>query len=210
MDILIGLLLIAVYSLAVTIIGMGASSLGLFLVPSIALFFIVGFLSLVLSYGLWTGKGWAWVSAIVLALIGLVTGLIGLLFGSYLYIIPMVFYGIILVYLGTRSVRSFFGRAFPHWPPSPAFTGGPYPAPYAPALQPGYASPPQNGPPPYGCITPPPYPPFPQNAQPPSYPDQPSSIAFHQPFRRTGMCPTCLSPVEIGAAQCLRCGSRLR
>jgi hypothetical protein len=46
-DILFGLLFIAIYSLAVTILGMGASSFGFLLVPLIVLFFIVGFLSLI-------------------------------------------------------------------------------------------------------------------------------------------------------------------
>ena len=210
-DIVFGLLFIAIYSMAITILGMGVSSFGFFLVPLIALFFVVGFLSLILSYGLWTGKGWAWVSAIVLAIIGMVTGLIGLLFGSYLNIIPIAFYLMILVYLGTRSVRAFFGHASPYWPPGPAFPSGPYPPPpYAPVVQPGYAPSPQSAPPQYGPGMAPAYPPFPQNVQQPYFPEQPSGIAFHQPFRRTGMCPVCLSPVELGARQCFRCGSRLR
>jgi len=209
-DILFGLLFIAVYFLAVTILGMGASSFGFFLVPMIVLFFVVGFLSFILSYGLWTGRGWAWVSAIVLAIIGVVTSFIGLLFGSYLNIIPIVFYVMILVYLGTRNVRAFFGRGSPYWPPPPAFPSGPYPPPYAPGVQPGYAPYPQSAPSPYGPVMPPAYPPFPQNVQPPYYPEQPSGIAFQQPFRRTGMCPVCLSPVDLSAGQCPRCGSRLR
>ena len=209
-DILFGLLFIAVYSLAVTILGIGVSSFGFVLVPLIALFFVVGFLSFILSYGLWTGRGWAWVSAIVLAIIGVVTGLIGLLFGSYLNIIPIIFYIVILVYLGTRGVRAFFGRAFPYWPPAPVFPPGPYPPPYAPAVQPGYAPYPQSAPPSYGPVAPSGYPSFSQSVQPPYYPEQQSGVAFHQPFRRTGMCPVCLSPVELSAGQCFRCGSRLR
>jgi hypothetical protein len=210
-DILFGLLLVAVYSLAVTILGMGASIFGFFLIPLIVLFFVVGFLSFLLSYGLWTGRGWAWVSAIVLAIIGMVTSLIGLLQGSYLNIIPIVFYVMILVYLGTRNVRAYFGHASPYWPPAPVFPSSPYPPqPYAPVMQPGYAPYPQSAPSPYGPVMPPEYPPFPQNVQPSYYPEQQSSTAFHQPFRRTGMCPVCLSPVDLGAVQCLRCGSRLR
>lgn len=209
-DILFGILFIAVYSLGVTILGIGVSSVGFFLVPLIALFLVVGFLSFILSYGLWTGRGWAWVSAIALAIIGLVTGLIGLLFGSYLNIIPIVFYSVILVYLGTRGVRAFFGRASAYWPPAPVFPTGPYPPPYAPPVQSGYAPYPQSALSSYGLASPPGYPSFPQSVQPPYYPEQPSGMASHQPFRRTGMCPVCLSPVELSAAQCLRCGSRLR
>ena len=209
-DILFGFLFIAVYSLSLTILGMGASSLGFFLLPMIALFFIVGFISLVLSYGLWTGRGWAWVSAIVLAIIGVVTSLVGLILGSYLNVIPAVFYFVILGYLATRSVRSFFGRAPAYWPQAPAFPPGPYPQSYAPAMQTGTAPYPQSTPFSYGLTAPPGYPSFPQHTQPPYYPEQSSCVASRQPFRRTGMCPACLSPVELTAARCLRCGSRLQ
>jgi hypothetical protein len=196
--------------MSLTILGMGAPSLGSFLLPMIVLFFIVGFLSLVLSYGLWTGRGWAWVSAIVLAIIGVVTSLIGLILGSYLNVIPAVFYFVILGYLATRSVRSFFGRAPAYWPQAPVFPPGPYPQSYAPVMQTGTAPNPQSTPFSYGLTAPPGYPSVPQFTQPPYYPEQSSFVASRQPFRRTGMCPVCLSPVELTAARCLRCGSRLQ
>ncbi len=208
-DIIFGILFAAVYSLGASILGMGGSSFGFVLVPLIVLFFIVGFLSFILSYGLWTGRGWAWISAIVLAIVGVVTSLAGLLFGSYLNIIPAVFYGVILLYLITRGVRAFFGRAS-YWPPAPVWPAGPYPPPYASPVQTGYVPYPPNAPPPYGLAAPPGYPPIPQSVQPPYYPQQPPGIAPHQPLQRTAMCPVCLSPVEFGAAQCLRCGSRIR
>ena len=206
-DILFGLLFMAVYFLAVTILGIVVS---IVLVPLIVLFFVVGFLSFILSYGLWTGRGWAWVSAIFLAIIGIITGLIGLLFGSYLSIIPIIFYGVVLVYLSSRGVRAFFGRASPYWPPAPVFPPGPYVPPYAPSVQPGFAPYPQSPPPSYGPVPPMGYPSLPQSVPPPYYPEQQPGIVFRQPFRRTGMCPVCLSPVELNAPQCFRCGSRLR
>jgi lysylphosphatidylglycerol synthetase-like protein (DUF2156 family) len=191
-DIVLGLLLVALYAVAASIFGMGlASAFGFFLVPLIVLFFFFGFLSFVLAYGLWTGQRWAWVIAIILAIIGLATSLIGLVFGSYLNIIPIIFYALILVYLGTYNVRAFFGRAGAFYAPPPFMPPPPYPAPaYMPPVQSQYAPPPQETAVPY-------------------YPQPPPNVYPRQPWRRTTVCPRCLSSVALGAPQCYRCGARL-
>jgi len=196
-DIILGLLFLAIYSLALSILGMSVPGLGILLVPMIALFLFFGFFSFVLAFGLWTGRGWAWVSAIIFAIIGLGVSLFGLLFGSYFNLIPAVFYAVILLYLTTRGVRAFFGRLSPFYPPPPIPMQVPPPVAYPP---PAYAPPMQ---PDYGGYA--------QSPQPFYYPpEQPPTTTYRQPFRRTGMCPYCLSPVMLDANQCPRCGSRLR
>jgi hypothetical protein len=193
-DIVIGLLLALVYAIAASFLGVGMQGFAVLVLPLSLLFLAMGFFSFILAYGLWTGQGWAWLVSIVLALIGLGISTIGLVFGAYLNILPMIFYTLILIYLMTYNVRAFFGRL--RYPM-------PYPMPY-----PGYVQ------------SPPPQP-APQYQQPTYYPTPPQPLQpsirrpslFQRtpgPLQRTGMCPTCLSPVEIGAPYCVRCGSRLR
>jgi hypothetical protein len=190
-DIVIGLLLALVYAIAASFLGLGLKGFAALVLPSSLLFFAMGVFSFILAYGLWTGQGWAWTFSVILALIGLGISTIGLFLGDYANIIPILFYTLILIYLMTYNVRAFFGR------------GLGYPMPY-----PGYVQ------------SPPPQP-APQYQQPTYYPTPPppAQTSYRRPslfqrtpgpLQRTGMCPTCLSPVEIGAPYCVRCGSRLR
>jgi hypothetical protein len=193
-DIIFGFLLALVYAVATVIFGVGMHGFAVLVLPWSLLFFALGIFSFILAYGLWTGQGWAWTLGIILAVIGIGISVVGLFFGDYANILPIVFYIIILVYLLTYNVRVFFGRAVPYPMPYPAYPGYVQSTPQQPPpqyqQQPGYY----------------PTPPPPQTRYRAPGPLQKGSGAL----QRTGMCPTCLSPVEIGAPYCPRCGSRLR
>ena len=215
-EVLFGLLLLFGYFLAVSIFGFGMyPGFGLFLLPLGGFSLIFGFFAFILAYGLWTGQGWAWISSIILAVIGLVVSLVGLVLGSFVNVIPLILYALILIYLNTYHVRAFFGRA-PPWGAAP-YPGYPPPVPSPPAYaQPPFAQPPFAQPPP----VPPEYysqpqyaqpsPPQPPPAQPAYYsqPQQPTRPGFM--FPRTSMCPNCLSPLAFGALTCPRCGAQFR
>lgn len=183
MDIIIGILLILGYAVFSLFVGGGFIATGLLLLGMVA--FILGIFSFVLAYGLWTGRSWAWELSIIGAVIGLVLGILGLVFTgltllSLAYIAPIVLYAIILVYLNTRNVKAFFGRmggiVFP-----PPLIPRPVPAPYPPMAQQ----------------------PYPQAAQQPYYPQPP-------PWTPTTACPNCGAPLHMGVNFCDRCGTRLR
>jgi lysylphosphatidylglycerol synthetase-like protein (DUF2156 family) len=185
--------LLAIYSVAASIFGMGlASAFGFFIVPLIILLFFFGFFSFLLAYGLSAGRRWAWIAAVILAIFGIAVSLIGVLFGSYLNIISLVFYLVILLYLASFSVRAFFGRIGGFFPPAP-FPPLAYPPPT-------YAAPMPPMPTQYSSPPPP---------QPVYHPPDSTRIP-RQVFQRTAMCPVCLSPVGPDALQCFRCGARLR
>jgi len=189
-DIMIGILLLAVYAFALAFIGMGFSTaFAFFLIPLAIVFFAFGFISFVLAYGLWMGRPWAWVATIIFSIIGLIVGVVGLIFGNLANVVPIILYGLILVYLGTASVRAFFGR-----PVGPPLLGHPGVPMYPPA-----------GPSPYQQAA---YPPvgFPQQV-PQSYPQAPQP-PFSQPSAFA--CPRCGSPVAYNALFCDRCGTRFR
>jgi hypothetical protein len=183
-DFLIAALLVIVYALAFSFFGMTVSALGIFVVPLVVVFLILGIFSFILAFGLWTGKHWAWVSTVVLSIIGLALSIIGTILGNYLDIVLIVLYVVTLGYLSTFGVRMFFARVpYPgyYYPPPP-------PVPYAP---------------PQSIGMPPPPPPSPYY-QAPAYPSQPKTIA------RTMMCPSCFCPVSVTEGYCVRCGTRLR
>lgn len=76
---------------------------------------ILGIFAFVIAYGLWTGKGWAWTLAIILAIIAIIMGLISLPSG----IVTILINVIIIYYLTRPHVKEFFGKAVPLPPPPP-------------------------------------------------------------------------------------------
>lgn len=147
-DIALGTLLIFVY-FVFTALG------GFFAIALLVLGFVaigLGIFSFALAYGLWAGKGWAWVLSIVGAIIGLIFGVLslvlslvsgGLTLENIAELVPIILYLLILVYLSTRNVRAFFGRAGGiafgrQMVPAP---GGP---PFMPQTQPPYTQPPSQ------------------------------------------------------------------
>ena len=109
-DILTGVLLL-VAGATLAIIGFGMSAAFAFmLIPLSIVLFAFGAISFILAYGLWEGRRWGWVSATILAAIGLALGVLSLLGGELASVATIVIEAIILIYLSTYNVRAFFGR----------------------------------------------------------------------------------------------------
>lgn len=68
------------------------------------LLMIVGILSLLLAWGIWTGKGWARMAALVLAILSIILSLISF------HIIGLVIDAIIVYYLTRPNVKKFFTK----------------------------------------------------------------------------------------------------
>jgi hypothetical protein len=81
---------------------------------------ILGIIYLVVSYGLLKGKGWAWIITIVVTIIGLIiqiisaiiTGLVSSSIDAALasHFIGIIISGVIIFYLYTPNVRTYFRR----------------------------------------------------------------------------------------------------
>lgn len=71
---------------------------------------VIGLVSLVLAWGLWTGKGWAWILSLVVAALGLIISLISLARGRVGAIVVLALDAIIIYYLFRPNVRAFFGE----------------------------------------------------------------------------------------------------
>lgn len=63
-----------------------------------------------LAWGLFTGKGWAWLITVIFAIITVIVSFIGLLSGSITSIPTLIINGVILYYMYRPHIKSYFGR----------------------------------------------------------------------------------------------------
>lgn len=190
-DIGLGILLIFAYVVSTALVGGGFLATALLLLGFVA--FGLGILSFALAYGLWAGKGWAWGLSIVGAIIGLILGVLslvsslvsgGLILEEIVGFVPIILYLLMIVYLNTRNVRAFFGRAGGIGRQRAPWPGGP---PYMPQAQPPYFQPsPQQ----------------PYYQQQGGYPQSTPSATI--------TCSYCGTPNNSSTNFCDRCGNRLR
>jgi hypothetical protein len=78
-------------------------------------FIILGLFAFLITYGLWTGKGWAWALSLIFSIIGIILSILSLPTG----IIGLIIEILILYYLTRPHVKAFFGRGPPPEAPPP-------------------------------------------------------------------------------------------
>ncbi|RLG18307.1 hypothetical protein DRN63_01675 [Nanoarchaeota archaeon] len=71
-------------------------------------FLVYGIVALIVSYGLWVGKTWAWWFYTIILILGILTSLISIPYG----IVGIVVNGIIIYYMTRSHVRQYFGVHF--------------------------------------------------------------------------------------------------
>ena len=83
--------------------GLAAEANGVFLV-------LVGIIGVIASWGMWSGRSWAWIVGVVLFGLGLISNLVSIFLGEWLnvYGLPVSLY--ILWYLWRPYVRTYFSR----------------------------------------------------------------------------------------------------
>jgi hypothetical protein len=75
-----------------------------------AAFLVFGIIELVLAYGLFTGKGWAWLWSLVFAVVGIILALFRAVGSLGSIILPLIIYLIVIYYLTRPHVKTFFGK----------------------------------------------------------------------------------------------------
>jgi uncharacterized membrane protein (DUF2068 family) len=74
----------------------------------------LGIASLVVAYGLFKGKSWAWLVGVVLSTIGIIVNVISLVTANMGAItgalVGIAINAIVLYYLSRRNVRQYFGK----------------------------------------------------------------------------------------------------
>ena len=72
----------------------------------------LGVASLIVSWGLLKGKGWARTITLIISIIAIISAIINLISNEDLvHIISVIIYGIIIYYMFTDKVKLFFGKA---------------------------------------------------------------------------------------------------
>lgn len=84
----------------------------LFFVPVAMVYFTIGILALILTYGIWKGLGWAWLLSLILATDALVVGGLGALIGAVVGALPIAIYALLIIFLSLYPVRMFCGRMY--------------------------------------------------------------------------------------------------
>ncbi|MDG6952779.1 MAG: hypothetical protein JRN55_00375 [Nitrososphaerota archaeon] len=120
---LIGVAVAAVTGSLLSALGLAIpAGIGIAVGGAVAIF---GILGLLVGWGLWTGRGWARILAIILSGLGIVGSLASLALLSISGVVGLVIDGVILWYLFRPNVRAFFGggaQAAPLQPASPPTT----------------------------------------------------------------------------------------
>ena len=72
---------------------------------------VFAFVQFILAYGLWKGKGWAWVGSLIFAVIGLVFSALTLFMRLRVgEVVALVLNLVIIYYLMQPRVQSYFGK----------------------------------------------------------------------------------------------------
>jgi hypothetical protein len=91
--------------------GISSAMLGGFAVAAGAVMLALGIASLVIAYGLFKGRSWAWTAAVVLSIIGIVMSVVSIVTGNFGSIVSLIINGIIIYYLYRPHVKAYFGKA---------------------------------------------------------------------------------------------------
>jgi hypothetical protein len=105
----LGVTIIAILNLIVGIIGI-AVGIPLLIVGVGIVLIVIGIASIVMAYGLWKGKGWAWIITLILSGIGIISGIVSIARGQYGAVAEIIIYAVIIYYLYRPNVKAFFGK----------------------------------------------------------------------------------------------------
>jgi hypothetical protein len=107
---LIGALLNLAVGVLLLMVAMEAGFLAILFAFPALIIFIVGLIGLILFYGLYTLKGWAWLWALIFNLLAVLGGLlrIGELMTDYLGLAGFIVNLIVFIYLLLPSTRAYF------------------------------------------------------------------------------------------------------
>jgi uncharacterized membrane protein HdeD (DUF308 family) len=70
----------------------------------------LGIAYLVMAYGLWNGRGWAWTITLILTVIGIIVGIGSLVTGNGGAVIGIIIQAIVIYYLYRPNVKAYFGK----------------------------------------------------------------------------------------------------
>jgi uncharacterized membrane protein HdeD (DUF308 family) len=105
----LGVTIIAILTLIGGLIFL-ASGIPLLIIGIGIILVALGIAYLVMAYGLWNGKGWAWTITLILSVIGIIVAIVSIAAGNVAAIINVIIHGVVIYYLYRPNVKAFFGK----------------------------------------------------------------------------------------------------
>lgn len=90
--------------------GMSTELLGIVSSATGGLLLILGIASLVVAYGLFKAKKWAWTISVILSVISIGMGIVSIVTGNIGAVVSIAISGLILYYLYRPHVKEYFGK----------------------------------------------------------------------------------------------------
>ncbi len=84
---------------------------GAFILPLGLILLVLGILAVVVGWGFWKGRGWAWTFGLVLYVIGTVLGVRSLAVGDVASIVVVVIGALLVYYMFRPNIKAWFGKA---------------------------------------------------------------------------------------------------
>lgn len=92
-----------------------------------AILLVLGLVYLLLAWGLYQGRGWAWTLAMALVLLSLAWSVATLVFGDATGLVGVAIYGFLLWYFTRGGVKAWFGKVEAAQPGLPGYVPPPTP-----------------------------------------------------------------------------------
>jgi uncharacterized membrane protein (DUF2068 family) len=87
-----------------------ASGLVLLIIGIGIILLALGIAYLVMAYGLWKGRRWAWTITLIVSAIGIIVGIVSIIFDNLGGIITIIINAVVIYYLYRPNVKAFFGK----------------------------------------------------------------------------------------------------
>lgn len=102
---------ITIITILMVIIGISILVNGIILPYTFPVHIVLAIAWFVLAWGLWTGRGWAWIITLILAIISAIFNIISIISMNFGSIFSLIVNIIIIYYLYRPNVRAYFGRS---------------------------------------------------------------------------------------------------
>ena len=81
--------------------------------PFGAIIFVLGLFAILVSYGVWTRKRWAWTYAIMISALGILSNISAFFFRSTSSVLGAALAVLVIYYLTRSDVKAFFPKLYP-------------------------------------------------------------------------------------------------
>ena len=101
---------VIIATILMVIVGISVLINGIIVPYALPASIVIGILWFVFAWGLFTGKGWAWIITVILAIISAIFNILSIFSLSYGSVFSLIVNIIILYYMYRPNVKTWFGR----------------------------------------------------------------------------------------------------